>query len=64
MNKNSCRKPFGGPRRGWENKIGMDLSETGREVSDWIHLAQNTVQWWARLNALVFHTRRGNFLTK
>jgi len=36
---------YGRPRRPWEDNIRMGLSETGREVVDWIHMAQHRVQW-------------------
>jgi hypothetical protein len=32
--------------RGWEDTIKTDLKEAGREDEDWIHLAQNRIQWW------------------
>jgi len=35
------------PRRIWEGNIRMDLTETGWEVLDWMHLAHDTNQWQA-----------------
>jgi len=37
----------GRARRRREDNIRMDLTDTGREVVDWIHLAQDRVQWRA-----------------
>jgi hypothetical protein len=35
----------GKPRRRWEDKIRLDLRETGWEGVDWIHLAEDRDQW-------------------
>jgi hypothetical protein len=43
------KRPLRRPRRRWDNNIRMDLRETGREVMNWIHVAQDT----ARLRLLV-----------
>jgi hypothetical protein len=38
-------RDYSGRRRlRWEDNIKTDLREIGREVVDWIHLAQNTEQ--------------------
>jgi hypothetical protein len=42
-------RPFGKPRRRWEDNVRMYLRETGWGGVDWIHLAQDRVQ----LRALV-----------
>jgi hypothetical protein len=34
-------RPLGISRRTWEDNIKMDLRETGWEVVDWIHVAQD-----------------------
>jgi hypothetical protein len=41
------KRPFGRPRRRWEDNIHMNLEEMGDEGVDWIRLAQDRVQWWA-----------------
>jgi ribosome biogenesis protein Nip4 len=41
------------PRHRWEDNIRMDLRETGREVVDWIHLAQVREQWQALVNTVM-----------
>jgi hypothetical protein len=35
------KRPFGRPRRRWEDNIKMDLQEVGCEDMDWIKLAQD-----------------------
>jgi hypothetical protein len=40
------------PRR-WEDNIKMDLRETGWGGMGWIHLAQDTDQWWALVNTVM-----------
>jgi hypothetical protein len=35
------KRPFGRPRRGWEDNIKLDLQEVGSECMDWIQLAQD-----------------------
>jgi hypothetical protein len=38
------RRPFGKPRRRWEDNIKMDLREVGWGGMDWINLAQDRGQ--------------------
>jgi hypothetical protein len=40
------------PRSRREDNIKMDLGGTGREVVNWIHLAQDGDQWQALVNTL------------
>ena len=35
------KRPFGRPRRRWEDNIKMDLQEVGRGCGDWMELAQD-----------------------
>jgi hypothetical protein len=35
------RRPLKNYRYSWEINIKIDLEETGREIVDWIHLAQD-----------------------
>jgi hypothetical protein len=49
------KRPLGKPRRGWEDKIRMDLREIGWEVVGWIHLAENKDQWRAVVNTVMNH---------
>jgi hypothetical protein len=41
------------PRLRREDNIRMDLREIVWEGVDWIHLAQNRVQWWALVNMVM-----------
>ena len=47
------KKPFGRPRRRWEDNIKMDLQEVGCGGMDWIDLAQDRDRWWALVNVVV-----------
>jgi len=44
VGKPEGKRPLGRPRRRWEDNIGMDLRETGWEVVEWMHLAQDRDQ--------------------
>jgi hypothetical protein len=39
------QRPLGRPRCRWEDNIKMDLREIGINGANWIHLAQDRVQW-------------------
>jgi len=41
MGKPGGKKPFGRPRRRWEDNIEADLQEVGCGNTDWIELAQD-----------------------
>jgi hypothetical protein len=60
------RRPFGRPRRRWEDNIKMGLQEVGWGGMDWIELAQDRDRWRA-LENLVMNLRvpqnAGNLLT-
>jgi hypothetical protein len=59
------KRPLGRSRRGMEDNIKMDTVKTGCEVVDWIHLAQDRVQWRAIVNRLMnlrITKKGGNFL--
>jgi hypothetical protein len=47
------KRPLGRPRRRWEGNIQMDLTERGIDESNWIHLAQDKVQWRAFVNTVL-----------
>jgi len=47
IGKPERKRPFGRPRRRWDDNIIMDLKEIGWEVVEWIHLAQDRDQWRA-----------------
>jgi len=46
VGKHEGKRPFGRPRRRWEDNIKMDLREVECEVMTWIELAQNRDMWW------------------
>jgi hypothetical protein len=46
-------RPFGRPRRRWEDNIKMDLREVGRGGMDWINLAQDRDRWRAVVNTVM-----------
>jgi hypothetical protein len=45
--------PRGRPRFRWEDNIKMDLREIGIDGANWIHLAQDRVQWRAFVNTVM-----------
>jgi hypothetical protein len=47
------RRPFGRPRRRWEDNIKMDLQEVGWESMDWIDMAQDRYRWRALMSAVI-----------
>jgi hypothetical protein len=47
------KRPLGRPRRGWEDKIKMDLREIGIDEVNWIQLAQDSVRWGACVNMVM-----------
>jgi hypothetical protein len=53
VGKPEAKRPFGRPRRRWEDGIRMDLRETGLEGVDWIRLAQDRERWRAVVSAVM-----------
>jgi hypothetical protein len=53
VGRSEGKRPLGRPRRRCEENIGMDLSEIGWKVVDWIHLTQDRDQWRAVLNTVM-----------
>jgi hypothetical protein len=47
------KRQLGRPRRGWEDSIKMDLREIGIDGANWVHLAQDRVQWRAFVNTIM-----------
>jgi hypothetical protein len=53
------------PRRRWQGNIKMDIKETERDYVDWIHLAQDKIQWQTSVNMVMnlqVPQKAGNFL--
>jgi hypothetical protein len=47
------KRPLERPSRMWEDKIKLDLREAGIDGANWIHLAQNRVEWRAFANTVM-----------
>jgi hypothetical protein len=47
------KRPLGRPRRRWEDNIKVDLREIGIDEANWIHLAQDRLQWWGCVNTVM-----------
>jgi hypothetical protein len=47
------KRPLGRSRRRWEDNIKLDLREIGIDGANWIHLAQDRVQWRAFVNTVM-----------
>jgi hypothetical protein len=47
------KRPLERHRRRWEDNIKMDLREIGIDVTNWIQLAQDRVQWRAFVNTVM-----------
>ena len=53
VRKPEGKKPFGRPRRRWEDNIKMDLQEVGSRVMDCIELAQDRDRWRALVSKVM-----------
>jgi hypothetical protein len=53
VEKHEGKRPFRGPRHGWEDGIGMDPREIGLGGVDWICLAQDRDRWQAVVNVVI-----------
>ena len=53
VEKPEGKRPFGIPRRRWEDNIKMDLEEVGRGCGDWMELAQDRKSWRALVNMVM-----------
>ena len=52
VGKPEGKRPFGRPRRRWEDNIKMDLQEVGGGGGDWMELAQDRDRWRAPVSAV------------
>jgi hypothetical protein len=48
------KRSLGRPRCRWEENIGMEPREVGKEVVGWFHLAQNKDQWRGFVNTIMY----------
>jgi hypothetical protein len=53
VGKSQGKRPFGRPRRRWEDNIKMDLQKVGCGGMDWIELAHDRDRWWALVNVVM-----------
>ena len=53
VGKPGGKRPFGRPRRRWEDNIQMDLQEVGCGGMESIELAQDRDRWQALVNAVM-----------
>jgi hypothetical protein len=62
------KRPLERPRRRWKDNIKLDLREIGIDGANWIHLAQNRVQWRDFVNTVMnlfeFHKETSIFFDK
>jgi hypothetical protein len=52
VGKPEGKKPFGRPRRRWEDNIKMELREAGGGRGDWMELAQDRDRWRALVSTV------------
>jgi hypothetical protein len=48
-----CKRPLGRRRHRWEDNIKLDFREMGIDGVNWIHLAQDMVQWRTSVNTVM-----------
>jgi len=53
VGKSEGRRLLGDPECRWEDKSEMEIKKIRWEDVDWIHLAQDRVQWWGLVNVVV-----------
>jgi len=53
VGKPEVKRPFGRPRRRWENNIKMDLQEVRGGCGDWMGLAQDRDRWRALVSTVM-----------
>ena len=52
MGKPEGKRPFGRPRRRWEDNIKMDFQEVGGDCGDRMEVAQERDRWRALVNTV------------
>jgi hypothetical protein len=53
VGKPEGEKPFGIPRRRWEDNITMDLQELEWGCGNWMEMAQDRERWRALVNTVM-----------
>jgi hypothetical protein len=53
VGKPKGKRPFGRPRRRWEDSIKMELQEVGYRGMDWNELAQDRDRWQTLVNSVM-----------
>jgi hypothetical protein len=53
LGKPEGKRPFGRPKRRWDENIKIDLQQVVCEGMDWIDLAQGRARWQAFLNTVM-----------
>ena len=53
VGKSEGKRPFGRPRRRWEDNIKMDLQEVGKGCGAWMKLAQDRDRWRALVSTVM-----------
>jgi len=53
VGKPEGKRPFGRPRRRWQDNIKMDLQEAGGGCGNWMELAQNRESWRAVVSTVM-----------
>jgi hypothetical protein len=53
VGKSEGKRLLGDPGCRWEYDSEMEIKEIRWEDVDWIHLAQDRVQWWGLVNVVV-----------
>jgi hypothetical protein len=51
-------KPFGRPRRRWDDNIKLDLQEVGGSCGEWMELAQDRDRWRALVSTVKNHKKQ------
>ena len=53
VGKPEGKRPWGRPRRRWEDNIKIDLQEVGGGCGDWMELAQDRERWRALVSTVM-----------
>ena len=53
VGKSEGKRPFGRPRRRWEDNIEIDLQEVGKGCGDWMELAKDRDSWRALVSTVM-----------